>query len=92
GRRFRRGFFPGLLSYLPYEFRGEWRVGKLLLVPSSQNGSMSGGGPVAFGQTVVAVARIGRGLLRGGEAVLRVREGDDVPPWMRRGESKGKTV
>ncbi|MDP2743694.1 MAG: glycosyltransferase family 2 protein [Dehalococcoidia bacterium] len=89
GRRFRRGLFPGVLSYLPYDFRGEWRVGRLLLIPSSGNGSGNGGGPVAFAQTVVAVARIIRGLSRGREMLLRVREGDDVPPWMRRGESKG---
>ncbi|MBM2831329.1 MAG: glycosyltransferase [Dehalococcoidia bacterium] len=92
GRRFRRGLFPGVLSYLPYDFRGEWRVGRLLLIPSSGNGFGSGGGPMAFAQTAVAVARIIRGLSRERETLLRVREGDDVPPWMRRGESKGKTA
>jgi GT2 family glycosyltransferase len=87
GRRFRRGFFPGLLSWLPYEFRGECRLGGLLLLPSSRNNSYNSSGPVAFGQTLLAVARVILVLFRRKAVFLRFKEQDDVPEWMRRGEN-----
>ncbi|MFC1962542.1 glycosyltransferase family 2 protein [Chloroflexota bacterium] len=84
GRRFCRGLFPGLLSWLPYEFRGEWRLKGLLLLPSSWNGYRKSGRLVAFGQTLLALARIAFFVLRRRVAPLRFKENDDVPEWMVR--------
>jgi hypothetical protein len=41
---------------------------------------------VAFGQTLLAVARVILVLFRRKAVFLRFKEQDDVPEWMRRGE------
>lgn len=84
GRRFCRGLFPGLLSWLPYEFRGEGRLKGFLLLPSSRNSSRNSGRLVVFGQTLLAVTRIVFFVLRRRAALLRYKENDDVPEWMVR--------